>query len=328
MITLALVLLILLFVHPFVLYPLILRLAPTRREAAGAAEPEVALVICALNEEKVIREKLENSLALDYPEGKLTVYVVNDGSTDRTGAIAREFVPRGVRLIDRPERRGKVRNLNEVVGGLREEVVALSDANVIYDKQAIRRLVTRFSDPKVGCVSGKVILTGTTGDLMQGEESYYSVEWFLQEKGSAIYSMCGADGAMYAFRRRLFVECPNDTLIEDFVLPMSITRKGYRAVFEPEAKAWEQGPASIHEEFRRKVRIAAGAAQALVRGNGLPGNCPAGFWFVFVSHKLLRWLSPVTGLAILAVALASPGLWLSRLVLAGFGALAGLASIR
>ena len=331
MMTALLVVLILLFLHPFVLYPLLLRLVPARRPVAappGTPLPRVALVICALNEEKILRAKLDNSVALDYPKELFTIYVVNDGSTDRTSAIAHEFEGRGVQVIDREQRRGKVRNLNEVITSLGEEIVVSSDANVIYDPQAIRHLVARFGDPKVGCVSGKVILQETADALQSGEENYYSIEWFLQEKGSDVYSMCGADGAMHAFRRALFVQSPNDTLIEDFVLPMTITRAGYRAVFEPKALAWERGPETLQEEFRRKVRIAAGAAQALVRGNGLPGNCPLSFWFVWTSHKLLRWLSPLTGLAILLVAACSAEQWLSQLVLSGFALLAVLALIR
>lgn len=331
MMTVLLVVLILLFLHPFVIYPLLLRLVPARRPVLAAPDappPRVALVICALNEEKIIGAKLENSVALDYPKDRFTIYVVNDGSTDRTSAIAHSFESQGVRVIDREQRRGKVRNLNEVIGSLTEEIIVSSDANVIYDRAAIRHLMARFGDPKVGCVSGKVILQETTGALQAGEENYYSIEWFLQEKGSDVYSMCGADGAMHAFRRTLFVPSPNDTLIEDFVLPMTITRQGYRAVFEPKALAWERGPETLREEFRRKVRIAAGAAQALVRGNGLPGNCPLSFWFVWSSHKLLRWLSPLAGVLILVTAALSASQPLSQLVLAGFAALAGLALIR
>ncbi len=331
MTTILLLALIALFLHPFVLYPLVLRLVPDRKRRQHApVEPpmNVALVICALNEEKVMRQKLENSVALDYPVNRLAIYVVNDGSTDRTSTIAHEFGTRGVKVIDREKRRGKVANLNEVIAGLTEEIVVLSDANVIYKPDAILRLVARFADPTVGCVSGKVILGDTTAALRGGEENYYSIEWFLQQKASDIYSMCGSDGAMHAFRRRLFTACPTDTLIEDFVQPMQIVAKGYRTVYEPGAVAWERGPETIGEEYRRKVRIAAGAAQALIRGNGVPANCPLEFWFVWTSHKLLRWLSPVVGLGVILVAALAPELTLSRLVLLGVAALALLAGLR
>lgn len=321
----------LLFLHPFVLYPVLLLLLPTPRRPRPRLEeplPAVAMVIPALNEAKVIGEKLENCYALDYPQGKLRIYLINDASTDATGEVARGFVPRGLRLIERTARRGKAANLNEVIPTLGEEIVLLSDANVIYNPQAVMHLVARFSDPTVGCVSGRVVLTDTTDEIHSSEELYYSLEWFLQHKASALYSMCGVDGAMHAFRRMLFRPVPDDTLVEDFVLGMDIARQGYRVVFEPMALAWERGPGSIGEEYRRKVRVAAGAAQAMMRGNAFPSGGPAVFWFVFVSHKLLRWLAPVTGLSMLVLAALVWPHWLAKAVLFGAAAVAALAAIR
>lgn len=327
-----LILALLVFAYPFVIYPVLLRLvvrgAPEAEEGTGpGGYPSAALVICALNEGRVIRKKLENSLQLQYP-GRLRIVLISDGSTDDTAAIAREFAPRGVELIEREQRRGKVANLNEVVPSLDVEVVVLSDANVIYREDALLRLVARFADPAVGCCSGKVVLTGTTGELSASECQYYSLEWDLQEKASRLYSMAGADGAMYALRRPLFRACPNDTIIEDLIVPIGVVRQGFRVVFEPRALAWESGVSSVAEEFRRKTRIAAGAAQAMLRGNVWPVGAPARFWWIFVSHKLLRWLSPFTGLAALALAVAAPRQFLSQAVLAGFALLAAAAAAR
>jgi cellulose synthase/poly-beta-1,6-N-acetylglucosamine synthase-like glycosyltransferase len=323
-----------LFAYPFVFYPVILSALASgkpRRRAPQDSDsedlPQVAFVICALNEQQVIRQKILNSLDLDYPKNRINIVIVSDGSTDATASIAREFVP-AVELIEQPVRRGKVTNLNEVIASRTEPIVVLSDANVMYDPKAIQHLVPRFKDPSVGCVSGKVILVDTTDTLRNSEEQYYSVEWTLQEKASALYSMVSADGAMYAVRRELFRPCPNDTLIEDFVMSIDIVRQGRRVVFEPFAVAWESGVTSLREEFRRKVRIAAGAIQALLRGNGWPTGAPAAAWFIFVSHKLLRWLSPILGLLILGVALASTEEVLSRIVLAGFGVLSAAALLR
>src|SRR5262249_1695372 len=151
---------------------------------------------------------------------------------------------------------------------------------------------------------------------------------FLQEAASGLYSMVGADGAMYALRRSLFRPCPNDTIIEDFVIPMSIVRQGKRVVFQPKAVGWEDGARSISEEFRRKVRIAAGSAQGLVRGNAWPGLAPLRFWFVFLSHKLLRWLSPVFAVWILTTAFTSLDRLLSQMAVASFTLLAAMALLR
>ena len=325
---------ILLFLYPFLLYPALLAGWPRRRTRSRAIKgkpgdlPSVALVICALNEQKIIRQKVENSLALRYPTGKLSIVIVSDGSTDATADIVREYASSGIELIEQKSRRGKIANLNEILPARREDILVLSDANVIYDPDALVHLVSRFEDASVGGVSGKVILTEASPALGDPTRQYYSLEWFLQEKASEIYSMVGADGAMYALRRHLFRPCPNDTLIEDFVIPLGVVRQGGRVVFEPHAFGWEQGPASPGEEFRRKVRIAAGSAQALVRGNGWPRNAPVKFWFVFLSHKLSRWLSPVSGILILVLSVISYEQPLSRVVLAAFAAVSLLALLR
>lgn len=323
------------FVYPYAIYPLLMRWLPLRSRSpvppVGEAVdlPPVALVICALNEEQVIRDKLENCLTLDYPRDRLQIVFINDGSTDRTAAIIAEYADRGIELISQPERQGKLANLRRVIPVRPEPIIVLSDANVIYDPQSISRLVSRFSDPQIGCVSGKVIITESTSAIRDSEESYYSIEWLLQEKASAIWSMVGADGAMYAFRRELFVCPPAGTLIEDLAIPMAIVNQGYRSVIEPTALGWEAGPTSVREEFRRKVRIAAGAAQALLWRTGVPGRkVPASFWWIWTSHKLLRWLSPFVAAAAIILAACTPGQPLSRIVLSGAATLLLLAGIR
>jgi len=320
-----------LFLYPTVLYPLAGVLFGRRRRRV-APEPEqwpsLAMVVCALNERNIIRQKVENTLALDYPRDRLRLIFVSDGSTDGTTEILEEFAGRGIELIARPQRMGKISNLNEVVPRIAEEITVLSDANVLYNRDALKALAAPFADPSVGAVSGKVILQETTGDLEAGEQQYYSVEWKLQELASAIYSMAGADGAMYAFRTRLFQRCPPDTLIEDFVIPISFVRQGKRVLHQPAAIGWERGPESLGEEFRRRVRIAAGAAQALLRGNGWPVGAPLRFWFVWFSHKFLRWVSPLTGLAALAAAVAVRGWLPGQIALWGFAAAALLALVR
>lgn len=325
---LALAVLLVLYLYPFAGYPLLLRLvAPRRRRPAPepGAWPEAALIICALNEQTVIADKIENSLALDYEPDKLRIVVISDGSTDRTAEIARAYRPR-IELIEQPRRRGKVANLNEAIAGRREEIIVLSDANVLYDRAAARKLVAGFCDPKIGAVSGRVILVETAPAIGGGEQGYYSIEWDLQERESELYSMVGADGAMYAFRRELFAPCPDDTLIEDLVIPMSMVRRGFRVMFAPGAVGWEQGARSAREEFARRVRIAAGAAQALVRGSGWPSGAPAVFWWIFLSHKLLRWLSPFLGGAAVAVALFD-WVWPPARAVVLLAALLGLAAL-
>jgi cellulose synthase/poly-beta-1,6-N-acetylglucosamine synthase-like glycosyltransferase len=330
-----LIVLLWLFVYPYAIYPALLycvvRLRSKRKEKASdaSAYPSVALIICALNEEGVLGQKLANCLAQDYPRDKLRIVVVSDGSTDGTVEVVRQFVEMGVELIDQPFRRGKIANLNEVVPQRSEEIVVLSDANVMYLPDVLAKLIRHFQDPTVGCVSGKVVLVDSVAALDGPTGSYYSLEWFLQAGASSIYSMAGADGAMYALRRELYLPCPTDTLIEDLVIPMGVIRQGKRVVYEAEALAWERGPASLGEEFRRRVRIAAGAAQGLRRGNALPPrSAPVSFWFVFVSHKMLRWLSPLVGLAVVICALAGFSQPAARIILAAVMGVSALALIQ
>jgi cellulose synthase/poly-beta-1,6-N-acetylglucosamine synthase-like glycosyltransferase len=319
------------FLYPFLIYPAVLYLMVRCRQPPGSSpqppfpSPSVAMVICALNEEHVIAEKLANCLALDYPRDRLRIVVVSDGSTDGTAEVARRVAREAVEVIEQPVRRGKIANLNEILPRRTEEILVLSDANVIYRADTLLKLAARFQDPDVGCVSGKVILTDSAPALDKPAENYYSLEWFLQACASSIYSMVGADGAMYALRRELFRPCPADTLIEDLVIPMEVIRQGKRVVHEPDAVGWERGPASLREEFRRKVRIAAGAAQGLLRGNAWPpASAPLSFGFVFVSHKLLRWISPVIGAGIVICAFLDSA-WV---VLAGLGAACALAGLQ
>jgi cellulose synthase/poly-beta-1,6-N-acetylglucosamine synthase-like glycosyltransferase len=332
--TAALILAILLFLYPFAIYPALLFLFAGRKRCEKKTEPSpdslpsVALVICALNEQRIIRQKMDNCLALQYPMDKLSIVVISDGSTDSTAAIVREYAAAGIELIDQPMRRGKIANLNRVLPSRKEDILALSDANVLYEPGALLHLVARFRDPSVGCVSGKIILTDSAPELNQPTSNYYSLEWLLQEGSSYIYSMVGADGAMYALRRELFRPCPNDTIIEDFIIPMAVNRQSKRTVFEPKAIGWEQGPASLQEEFRRKVRIAAGSMQGLLRGNAWPLHAPLRFWFIFLSHKLLRWLSPFVGLLILVVSSFTLGQFFSNMVMVAFLLISSLALLR
>jgi cellulose synthase/poly-beta-1,6-N-acetylglucosamine synthase-like glycosyltransferase len=317
--------LLLLFAWPLLLFPALMKLWPVPRSSAPPPTddelPPLTLIVCALNEERVIRAKLENCLALDYPPDKLTVVVIDDGSTDGTAAAVRAYEPRGIRLVSQPARRGKAANLNEAAPAAATPIVAFSDANVMYRADALRRLMGAFRDPCVGGATGRVVLAGSAEEFRAAEEQYYSLEWTIHAASTHIWSMAGCDGAMYALRRELFRPVPEDTLIEDFVHALAVVRQGWRMVFVPEAAGWEQGPQSLSEEWRRKVRIAAGAAQCLLRGNGWPVGAPWRFWPVWISHKLLRWLAPFTGLAAILTTAAAPARPLSQFTLAAAAAL-------
>ena len=255
--------------------------------------PTVTLVIPAYNEEGVIKDKITNSLRLDYPRDKLTIAVASDGSTDGTNNIVSAYKNHGVVLKAFAVRKGKVSVLNNTVAAFSSEVVVFSDANVMYKPNALKMLVRNLADPTVGAVTGKVVLSSDSVSFCEGESLYYKVERFLQTAESATGSLIGADGAMYAIRRELYEPPPPSTILDDFVIPMAIARRGWRVVYEPEAIGHEDSAPTIREEFFRRVRIAAGAVQILRERLALPRpNQPMLLW-KFCTHKVLRWSMPI-----------------------------------
>lgn len=275
---------------------------PIRR---GAVEPVVGLLIIAYNEAEVMEAKLRNVLALDYPKDRLRISVASDGSTDDTNRIVRTFEAAGVTLIALPERRGKTAAINTAVPRIAPdvEILVFSDANAFLNPDAVRTLTANFEDERVGGVSGDVVLIGDRAALGRAEDLYYKYERGLQRVESTIGSAISVDGALYAIRRHLFVPPPDDTILDDVVIPMGVLTQGYRVVFDSLAIAREQGSRTAREEFSRKSRVIAGAAQLLGRvRRHVPTGNPQ-ILFSFVSHKVLRWLSPLFVSAVLASSL-------------------------
>jgi len=266
-------------------------------------EPSLCLFITANDEASVIAAKLTNALSLDYPRGRLEMLVASDGSVDGTNEIVRGFAPQGVRLLAFPERRGKIAAINEGMSSVTADIVAFSDANTFLEVAALRALVSNFADETVGAVSGDVMLEGERAALGRSEDLYYRYERWLQACESRIGSMVGVDGALYAIRRELFVPPPTDTILDDMAIPMAVTRAGRRVVFEPGARAHERGSETATEEFMRKSRVVAGAVQFLSRRDSAVPLENRQLVVTMLSHKALRWLSPV--FALLAFATSS-----------------------
>ncbi|BDV43050.1 hypothetical protein GURASL_19730 [Geotalea uraniireducens] len=287
----------LLLVYIYVGYPAVLfllaKLLPRGHRRDERYEPTVTLIISAHNEEQVIGAKLENALATDYPPAKLTITVVSDGSTDRTDEIVRSFADRGVVLVRPAERRGKTAGLNVALAGVTSELVVFSDANAIYDRLAVRRLVRHFADERVGYAVGNARYE-STGDTAAGssEGAYWNGEVMVKEWESAFSSVVGGDGAIYAIRTRLY-EPLQETDINDFVNPLQIVAKGYRGIFDPEAWCTEKPAGLFEKEFSRKVRIANRSFNGFLRVPAAANPFKAGrFAWQLISHKLLRWFSP------------------------------------
>ncbi len=263
--------------------------------------PSVTVLIAAYNEGSVLKEKLENCLALDYPTELLNIIVVSDGSTDDTNVIAKQFEEHGITAILNQVNQGKATALNKGMEHITTDLVVLSDANVMYQNDAIRKLVRHFADPSIGAVSGKVVLLNEGLSYSDAENAYYSIEHKIQQLESNTGNLIGADGAMYALRRELFRPLQKDTLLDDFVLSMGAIQQGSRLIFDAEALGFEKNLAEMRSEYNRKVRIVAGGIQSLQRKTAWPPKGQPLTTTKFICHKVMRWI--VGPVAVLFIAL-------------------------
>ncbi|MHA4843894.1 glycosyltransferase family 2 protein [Flavitalea antarctica] len=260
--------------------------------------PNVSFIVAAYNEEDCIEKKILNSLELDYPANKLEFIFVTDGSTDDTVDIVKRF--QSVRLVHDEARDGKSAAINRAVLTASHDILIFSDANTILNKDAIRNITRHFADEQVGGVAGekKVISLqnlGKVNEVGTGEGLYWKYESLLKTLDSEFYSVVGAAGELFSVRRNLFEPVSPNVILDDFLISMNVALKGYRIIYEPKAFAMELPSFSLADERKRKIRIAAGAFQAIVllRKLFLIWKQPR-LSFLYISHRLLRWtLSPL-----------------------------------
>lgn len=262
-------------------------------------QPLVSLLIPAYNEARVMARKIANSLAIDYPPDRLEIVIASDGSTDQTAAVARAHAPAGrITVIAFPENRGKIATLNESLARLAGEIVVFSDAAAMIQPDALRRLVENFADPAVGAASGVYkIVKADEVNIGASEDFYWKYETFLKVRESRLASTLGGHGHLHAIRRSLYPYPAPGTINDDYVIPVSVISKGYRAVYEPGAVVYEE--AREMTGFGRRVRIMAGNIQQLGEIAGLFAPLRPLELLFFVSHKLLRLLVPFAMLAAL-----------------------------
>lgn len=291
--------------YNFIGYPIIAYIFVKIRQLSGNAiensidekyEPEVTFVIPAYNEERWIAEKIANSLALEYPKEKLHFLLVTDGSDDGTMDIIDNYnVPEGVsfRHYYQPERNGKIAAVERIMSEIKTPISVFTDANAMVNKAAIRNIVKHFADATVGAVSGeKRIYKAAKGDAAAaGEGIYWKYESYLKNLDAQFYSVIGAAGELFAIRTALSPKIPKDSIIEDFFLTMTIATNGYRIAYAPDAYAMESQSASVKEELKRKIRIAAGGFQAVSRLSQLFNIFKYGrLSFQFISRRVFRWI--------------------------------------
>jgi len=281
---------ILLITYTYAIYPLVLAFMGLFKREKHVVDdnyiPTVALIISAYNEEKIIREKLENSLGLDYPKDRLKIVVASDGSDDLTNEIVSEYTGDRVVLKSFERRQGKSATLNRAILGLEEDILVFSDANAFYEKDAIRKLVRNFADPETGCVVGRLIYLTNHSYVGRGESLYWRYESLLNKLESKLGSVLVGTGTIFAIRRELFSPVIS-SVANDFQLPAVVASKGYAVVYEPEAIAYEKPTYYFSEEFNRKKRI---IVRGLTGFKYLKDDFGGSFrLFQFVSRKLLRW---------------------------------------
>jgi cellulose synthase/poly-beta-1,6-N-acetylglucosamine synthase-like glycosyltransferase len=298
-----------LLVYVYVGYPAVVwmrsRLFP-RPVLRSSLQPHVSVVVVAHNEAHRIGRRIENLLSSEYPPERLSIIIGSDGSTDGTAECAARYADRGVIVWNFGQRRGKAAVLNDLVARATGEIVVFADARQRFEPGAIAALVSNFADAAVGAVSGELHLRKRNGTSPAGEGTgfYWKYEKFIRANESWSGSTVGATGAIYAIRRALFEPIPHDTILDDVLIPVTIVRKGYRVLFEAEARAHDLIPTNPREDFIRKARTIAGMFQLFARQPWILNPLRSRVWFRALSHKALRLTIPVLHLLMVAANLA------------------------
>ncbi len=283
--------------YTFIGYPLLLRFFPKKSLRLDVHKdlfiPNVSIVIAAWNEEANISKRLDNLLTQDYPTDKTEIIVVSDGSTDSTNSIVSSYSDRSVRLVSLEDRLGKAQALNQGIAQAKGNIIVFCDARQYFEPSAVSWLVANFYDPRVGCVSGELILVKDDQSRIQVEMgAYWNYEKWIRKMESRTGSVVGATGSIYAIRRFLFKPLPPGTILDDVLTPLNIVREGYRCIFESKAVALDCFSKDTGQEWQRKVRTLAGNWQMLSLQPELllPWRNPC--WWRLVSHKILRLIVP------------------------------------
>lgn len=256
--------------------------------------PSLTLVVAAYNEADLMDEKILNTLQLRYPADRLQLLFITDGSTDNSPEVISRYPQ--IKLMHSPERRGKINAVHRAMKEVHTHVVVFTDANTFLNQDALVNIARHYADPKVGAVSGeKRVKVEDVSDATAGEGFYWKYESTLKKWDSELYSVVGAAGELFSVRNDLYAPVYTDTILDDFMISMLIAQKGYRIVYEPAAYATESSSENIKEELKRKIRIAAGGIQSIVRLPKLlnPFAFPV-LSFQYISHRVLRWtITPI-----------------------------------
>ncbi|WP_262249574.1 glycosyltransferase family 2 protein [Parapedobacter soli] len=278
---------------------LVTRSKHTREEEAAAVSygdlPSCTIIVAAYNEAAVIGDKISNTLALQYPDGKLSYCFVTDGSTDGTPDIIREFPE--IDLLHEDARNGKIAAVHRAMERVTTDIAVFTDANTLLNPAALVEICKHYADPTVGAVAGekRVHAEASADASAAGEGFYWKYESALKRWDSELHTVVGSAGELFSIRRALYEPVPLDTVLDDFMISMRIAERGYRVVYEPGAYATEMASENVGEELKRKIRIAAGGIQSIVRLKRAPNPfADPVLAFQYISHRVLRWtLTPI-----------------------------------
>ncbi|MCL1956949.1 MAG: glycosyltransferase family 2 protein [Fibromonadales bacterium] len=293
-----------LLMQVYILYPITLRLLSlflkNSKKSANLNSDNVSIIISAHNEEEIIEQKILNTLALDYPKDKMEIWIGDDGSTDKTSEIVQKFSE--VHLFRKEKNEGKAAMLNDLCKRAKGDFFLFSDANTIIEKNALKNLISEFTDSSIGCVCGQLALKDESGSALSKTESlYWRGESKLKMLESRFGAVMGSNGALYAIRAELYPVLPtHKTIMDDFYITAKILIKNYSCIFCESALAYENTSVSKYGEFNRKVRIGRANFNFLFTFFPLLNPLHPIRAYMFLSHKLLRWLSPFLLLAFFA----------------------------
>jgi len=287
-----------LILHTYCFYPLVVWMLslffPAKWRKEERFFPSVSMLISAYNEEKVIEQKLQNCLALAYPRNKFEVLIGSDGSTDRTCEIARRFQNDHIHLFEFSERGGKASVLNRLAAQAHGDILIFSDANTMYQPEAIQKMVRHLNDPTVGGVCGRLILLDAAPHHLSNEEGvYWRYETYIKMLEGRLGNVIGANGGIYAIRRELYLPLPTHKRIsDDLAIALNVIKHRLKMVYEENAVAIEYLTGDANREFPRRITVAGGAFHTLSALipllNPLRGFAAFALW----SHKIIRWFVP------------------------------------
>jgi len=283
--------------YTYVGYPLWMylrsRLQP-RPQRQGSILPTISIILAVHNGAALLRQKMAHLLALDYPQDRMEIEVVSDGSTDGTDEILAEFRDPRVKCFRCPEHSGKAAALNIGMQRATGEILLFLDIRPWIESNALQLLISNFDDPRVGCVAGELVLRDDGHDA--GAKAvgglYWRYEQWIRNCEAKVDSPLGVYGGFYAIRRKLASALPQGTILDDMLQPLSVIRQGYRSVVDLRARVYDTWPKSLRGEFHRKVRTLAGNFQLLQLAPWLLSRQNR-LRFELISHKLMRLLVPL-----------------------------------